>query len=151
MTAITHARPSDLPDILAMIRALTAFHGDEAAVNLATLQDIFFGDAPRAVALVARQNGKAAGYAGLTPTTVLHEGSTRLDIHHLYVMETVRGTGIGTALISAARNHAIATGASRLTIGTDAGNAAAIAAYRAMPTLSEITGAGPRFRITLED
>lgn len=149
MPQISLARPADLPDILSMIRALSKFHGDEAKVDLATLQDIFFGVAPRATALIARSADQALGYAGLTPTTVLHEGATRLDIHHLYVRETHRGKGIGSALICAARDHAIATGATRLTIGTDPNNALAIAAYRAMPALDEITGAGPRFRVDL--
>lgn len=149
MTKITLARTADLPDILSMIRALCAFHGDEAKVDLATLQDIFFGSAPRATALIARNAEQPLGYAGLIPTTVLHEGATRLDIHHLYVSETQRGKGIGTALIAAARDHAMKIGATRLTIGTDPDNASAIAAYRAMPALEEITGTGPRFRIDL--
>ncbi|SLN23364.1 GNAT family N-acetyltransferase [Pseudooctadecabacter jejudonensis] len=143
------AKPSDLPDILSMIKALSAFHGDTASVTLSALQEIFFGPADQGHALIACQHGTPLGYAGLTPTTVLHEGKIRLDIHHLYVSEPARSQGVGTALIAAAKRHAIASGATRLTIGTDPGNATAIAAYRAMPALSEITGAGPRFAINL--
>lgn len=149
MTEITLARPSDLIDIHKMIRALSAFHADEAAVTLAHLQDIFFGTAPTATALIAKTDDTAVGYAGLTPTTVLHEGSIRLDIHHLFVTERHRAKGVGTALVRAAKAHAQSIGATRLTIGTDAGNATAIAAYRAIDMLDEITGSGPRFRIDL--
>lgn len=74
MPQISLARPADLPDILSMIRALSKFHGDEAKVDLATLQDIFFGVAPRATALIARSADQALGYAGLTPTTVCTKG-----------------------------------------------------------------------------
>ena len=149
MIDIKLARPADLPDIQSMIRALSAFHGDDAAVTLSTLQEIFFGLCPMATALIAKSNGVAVGYAGLTPTMVLHEGTVRLDIHHLYVRERMRAKGVGKALIDAAKAHAFSTGASRLTIGTDPNNATAIAAYRAMPLLEEMTGEGPRFRVDL--
>jgi len=129
MTDITRARPSDLSDIQSMIRALSAFHGEEAAVTLSGLQDIFFGAAPMGIAFIARMKGRAVGYAGLTPTMVLHDGKIRLDIHHLYVTERARSKGVGKALIAAARVYALDTGATRLTIGTDASNATAIAAY----------------------
>jgi len=149
MTDIALARHVDLIDIHKMIRALSAFHGDQAAVTMAQLQNIFFGHAPTGTALIAKSDGVAIGYAGLTPTTVLHEGSIRIDIHHLFVAERHRAKGIGTALILAAKAHAMSIGATRLTIGTDAGNATAIAAYRAMEMLEEITGSGPRFRVDL--
>ena len=148
---ITKARPADLPDIHAMIRALSAFHGDTAQVSLADLQDIFFGTPPKALALVARQGDTMLGYAGITQTIVIHEASLWVDIHHLYVGETHRARGIGTALINAARDHARDVGATRLTIGTDPRNATAQAAYRAMPLLQEKTGAGPRFQVQLND
>jgi GNAT superfamily N-acetyltransferase len=102
-----------------------------------------------ATALIAKLEGEPVGYAGLTPTMVLHEGKIRIDIHHLYVKERARSKGVGKALIEAATAHAKATGATRLTIGTDPNNATAIAAYRAMPILEEITGGGPRFRVDL--
>ena len=47
-------------------------------------------------------------------------------------------------LIMAARDFAAQQGTTRITIGTDPGNASAQAAYRAMG-LDEITGSGPRF------
>lgn len=149
MTTVPLAQPEHLPDILSMIRALSAVHGDTAKVTGDGLQDIFFGPAPLATALIAHQNGDSVGYAALTPLMVIHDGKIRLDIHHLFVRDAHRGKGIGTALIAAAKAHAIRLGATRLTIGTDAGNHSAIAAYRAMPLLSEITGEGPRFRLDL--
>ncbi|MCF2869949.1 GNAT family N-acetyltransferase [Octadecabacter sp. G9-8] len=149
MTDINHATPADLPAIHAMIKALSAFHGDTAKVTQDHLHDIFFGPTPMATALIAKQNGNAVGYAGLTPTMVLHHGDIRLDIHHLFVHDGHRGHGIGESLILAAKAHAKAINATRLTIGTDAGNETAIAAYRAMDILEDITGEGPRFRIDL--
>ena len=72
-----------------------------------------------------------------------------MDIHHLYVTETHRGQGIGTDLITAARDIAKGRGAVRLTIGTDPRNASAIATYRAMGALDEMRDPGPRFRVRL--
>ena len=146
---ITPARPSDLPDIHTMIRALSAFHGDTAQVSLANLQDILFGDTSNTYVLVASSARGPLGYAAITQTMVIHEGKPSLNIHHLYVHETHRANGIGTALINAAKSHANRIGATRLTIGTDPRNATAIAAYRAMPLLTENTGAGARFRVDL--
>jgi len=145
---ITPARPADLPEILRMIRALSTFHGETAAVSLDTLPSALF-DSPLASAFVARSDRALIGYAGLTYVTVLHSGKTRIDIHHLYVDEPHRNSGIGKSLIAAAREHAQTTGASALSIGTDMANKTAQAAYRAMG-LEEITGSGPRFRIALD-
>lgn len=149
MTDIRFATPHDLPDIHRLVQALSAFHDQIAQVTLDGLHYIFFGPAPSAIALVAQLDGATIGYAGLTSTMVIHDGQPRIDVHHLYIVEAHRGEGVGTALIAAAKEYAIAQNAQRLTIGTDPGNPTAIAAYRAMPALEEITGFGPRFAIDL--
>ena len=141
---ITTARPRDLPDILRLVRALSAFHGDTATITLEALQTLFFDGGP-ATALVARDGASLVGYAGLLPHVRLHSGQRTLDVQHLYVIETHRGRGIGRALLAAARAEAEAQGCFRLTIGTDPANLAAQSAYRALGW-EEITGAGPRFQ-----
>jgi GNAT superfamily N-acetyltransferase len=68
---------------------------------------------------------------------------------HLFVVDGLRGRGIGRNLIGAAQAHARATGAIRLTIGTSPDNPGAAQAYRAMGW-DEITSTpGPRFQIGL--
>lgn len=150
MTDIRFALPADLPVIMDMVRALSAFHGDEAKVTDGQLHDMFFGPAPMATALIAWHGSTPVGYAGLTPTMVIHDGRIRMDIHHLFVRENLRKQGIGKALIAVARDHAISLGATRVTIGTDPDNATSIAAYRAMDNLTEVTGFGPRFWVDLD-
>ncbi len=147
---ISLARPSDLPDILSMIRALASFHGDTATITHEALQEALWGDTATVTALVAKSDGAAVGYAGITWDIILHEGARRADIHHLYVKEAHRARGVGAALIARARDHAKETGAVRLTIGTDPDNATAIAAYRAMDALVENTNPGPRFAVRLD-
>ncbi|SFS02304.1 GNAT family N-acetyltransferase [Yoonia litorea] len=146
---ITPASPRDLTRILALIRDLSAFHGDEAAVTLEQLQQIFFGDQAQGKAFVARAGQEVVGYAGIMRWTVIHSGKPRLDIQHLYIAENRRNRGIGKALIMAARDYAIASGAKGISIGTDPRNASAQAAYRAMG-LEELTDIGPRFWIAAE-
>ena len=141
---ITQATPRDLTRLQEMICALSAFHGDEAAVTLEQLQVIFFGPDKKGTALVAREAQMIVGYAGITQSVVIHSGEPRLDIQHLFIAENRRNRGIGKRLIMAARDFAAQQGTTRITIGTDPGNASAQAAYRAMG-LDEITGSGPRF------
>ena len=143
------ARPSDLPELREMIRALSAFHNDEAQVTLERLQHLFFAPDARSVALVARDGPRIVGYAGLNLVPTLHSGAMRLDIQHLFVVDTHRAKGVGRALIDLAATVARDAGAKGMTIGTDPNNLSAQAAYRAMG-LEEITDAGPRFWIPLE-
>ncbi len=150
MTTITPARPADLPEILRMVRALSAFHGDTAKVTLEQLQSFFFDTGAPASALLAWDGDTVIGYAGLLPHLRLHSGGKTLDVQHLYIVETHRGRGVGRALIAAARELADKTGCFRLTIGTDPDNTAAQAAYRAMGW-DDITGAGPRFQMLLAE
>ncbi len=142
---IRPARPRDLPDILDMVRALSAFHGDVATISLESLQWALF-ESGQATALLAERRSDVIGYAGLTNTVTLHTGQSRIDIHHLYVAERHRSSGVGRALIDAAKRKALEIGAVGLTIGTDPRNAVAVAAYRAMG-LEELTGVGTRFWI----
>ncbi|WP_342076312.1 GNAT family N-acetyltransferase [Yoonia sp. SS1-5] len=144
--SIDIATRRDLAQIQALIRELSAFHGDTAQVTLEQLQDIFFGSHPKGIAFVARENGAVTGYAGVLETIAVHSALPRFDIHHLHVVETQRNKGIGRALIAAAARYAGTRGARGLTIGTDAQNMTAQAAYRAMG-LEEITDTGPRFWI----
>lgn len=143
---IRPATPRDLIDIMAMIRDLSRFHGDTATVTLEALQDVFFGALPRATAYLACSGDAVVGYAGITHRLALHQAAPRFDLHHLYVVDGHRNRGIGRALIATARDMARTKEAKGLTIGTDAKNITAQAAYRAMG-LEEITDAGPRFWI----
>lgn len=146
---IYQARTSDLPHIQDMIRALSAYHDDQAHAPLLWLQQVFFGAEQRTTAYLAQRKGDVAGYAGVVRFPSLHEGVDRMDIQHLYVTEPHRHTGVGRALVAHVRQEAMRHQAQRLTIGTDPANRSAQAAYRAMG-LQEITGTGPRFSIPLQ-
>ncbi|WP_108815341.1 GNAT family N-acetyltransferase [Loktanella sp. Alg231-35] len=148
MVETSKVTPKDIPALLAMIRKLCTFHGDRCVMGLAQTQAQFV-DGPL-TGIIARQGGRAVGYAAIEPHwRPVHQGPL-LDIAHLFVEEPMRGRGVGTALIDAAQVHARQIGACRLVIGTSPVNPGAAATYRAMG-LSEITTApGPRFEIAMD-
>lgn len=147
--AVRPARPSDLTEIHAMIRALAAYHDDTATVTLSALQDLAFDTPDQFDLIVACRGERVIGYAALAWHRKLQTLALVCDIQHLYVIEAERSRGIGRALIKAAEQTARAAEASVLTIGTDPANAAAQAAYRAIG-LEEIKDTGPRFRRVLD-
>lgn len=148
MTDITQVTPKDVPDLLAMIRKLCAFHGDQCLMGLADTQAQFI-DGPL-IGFIARDARRAVGYTVLeSHWRPMHPGPL-LDIAHLFVQEPMRGRGIGKALIETARSYAVTHAASRLVIGTSPVNPGAAATYRAMG-LTEVTSTpGARFEITLD-
>lgn len=149
MPDITQVTPKDIPDLLAMIRKLCAFHADQCLMGLADTQAQFI-DGPL-TGFIARDAGRAVGYAVLEPHwRPMHPGPL-LDIVHLFVQESMRGRGIGKALICAAQMHAAENGASRLTIGTSPTNPGAAAAYRTMGHNEILTVPGPRFEIDISE
>lgn len=148
MMTITKATPKDIPDILTMMRALCAFHGDRCEMGLADAQQRLI-DQGHLTTLIARCGSDPVGYAVLEPRwRPMHHGDA-IDIAHLFVVERLRGRGIGRQLIDAARACARDKNSPQLTIGTSPDNPAAAAAYRAMG-LDEITRTpGARFAIPL--
>ena len=147
MPQITQVTPTDIPDLLRMIQALCAFHGDTCQMGLADTQAKFIGGP--LTGLIAHQDGQAVGYATLERHwRPMYKGDL-LDIAHLFVIEPMRGKGIGTALIAACRTFANAQSACRLVIGTSPTNPGAAAAYRVMGLAELTTSPGPRFEIAL--
>lgn len=146
MTTISKAKPKDIPDLLKMMRALCALHGDACQIGLEQAQHQLI-QAGHLKALIAWHGNTRVGYAVLEPRwRPMHKADT-LDIAQLYVTENMRGRGIGRSLILAAAELAGRNGFGRVTIGTTPENHAAAAAYRAMG-LNEITKvSGPKFEV----
>lgn len=147
--SIRPARPQDLQRLHEMIHALAYFHGDLPKLTLQTLKETLFGLAPGMSALVAEQGDRLVGYAAMYPLFQLHFGSQGMDLHHMYVDATVRGQGIGHALVEAAIAHAKSGGCSFLSVGTHPDNIAAQDMYLANG-FEIASQAGPRFRMQLD-
>ncbi len=144
---IRPATARDVPTLHRLIRALSAFHGEEATISLERTQTLFIGGP--ATALLACDASGVIGYIACLPVLRLNSGTSFLDLQHLYVCEGNRSRGIGRSLIVAACDLGRAQGLTHARIGTHPDNAGAQAAYRAMG-LTETGPFGPHFRIALD-
>ena len=64
------------------------------------------------------ESGRALGFVQLFPSFTSVQARRLWVLNDLYVSDTARGLGVGRALMNAARDHAIETGAKRLTLET---------------------------------
>ncbi len=131
---IRSAQPADVPAIFELICALAEYEklshqvtGDAGALALH-----LFGDRPYAEALVAQWEGKTVGFA-----LFLHNYSTFLTqpgiyLEDLFVLPSVRGKGIGKALIQTVAAIAVERGCGRLEWSVLDWNEPAIGFYRTM-------------------
>lgn len=142
MTDIRPVIESDLPDVLHMVHALAAHHGDPVVATLEDLRRDMLGPHPWVHGLVAT----GQGYAALCPLAQVQFGVRGMDVHHLYIEPAARGRGVGRALMAAAQRYAAGLGCRYLTVGTHPDNVAAQAMYRAIG-YDVIGDAGPRFRV----
>ena len=127
---IRRAERRDLPEILQMAKALTRHHDDVPRLTAETLERDLFGAPPWFHVLVAEGAAGLQGYAALLPLARLGYGERGMDLHHLFVAESARGQGIGTALIRAAEEMARDFGCGYLIIGTHPDNLKAQAHYQ---------------------
>ena len=135
-------RSDDVPAILACMHELQEWEREiDARMAPATkvierlwqelLEDC---DVFRGSVFVADLDGSVVGYIGVL-TRVPHEASDEVEyayaqITDVAVREAFRSHGVGTALLSHARRHAVESGARWLRINVLAGNRAAATLYR---------------------
>jgi GNAT superfamily N-acetyltransferase len=112
---IRPATANDVPTILNLIRELAVFEKLEHEVNTtaAELHEHLFGPRPYAEVLIASLADQPVGFA-----LFFHNYSTFLSkpgiyLEDLYVREAFRTHGVGTALLEAVRQLAVARGCGR--------------------------------------
>jgi GNAT superfamily N-acetyltransferase len=137
---------ADVPHILTMVHQLAAHHGDTAILTADILEKEATGPSPWVTVIVAEQGDAIAGYAALCPLTQLQFGLRGMDMHHLFVAQKDRRTGVGTALIRASIQTAQDFECSYLTVGTHPDNHLAGQVYLAAG-FDPMPPPGPRFRI----
>jgi len=128
---IRPATPSDVPTILAFIRELALYEREPDAV-LATEADLLrdgFGPSPRFWALIAEHENQPAGFALYFTSYSTWRGHHGIRLEDLYVTPTLRGQGIGKALLARLAQIAIEQGCPRLEWDVLDWNAPAIAVY----------------------
>jgi GNAT superfamily N-acetyltransferase len=131
MLSIRPATPADVPTILGFIRDLAAFEREPDAV-LATEADLLrdgFGPTPRFAALIATLDGVPAGFALYFTSYSTWRGHHGIRLEDLYVPPTLRGQGIGKALLAHLARIAVEQGCPRFEWDVLDWNADAIAFY----------------------
>ena len=135
MTAtIRPARPGDEHDILRLIRQLADYEREPDAVE-ATADDLrghLFADDPRVFAHVAEQDGRIVGIAVWFLNFSTWTGRHGIYLEDLFVDPTVRGGGVGRALVRALAAEAVARGCARLEWAVLDWNASAKDFYRSL-------------------
>jgi GNAT superfamily N-acetyltransferase len=133
-TTIRSAIPTDVPQILAFIRALAAFEREPDAVSAteAGLLRDGFGPNPFFFCLIAEHNSRPAGFALYFFNYSTWKGCPGLYLEDLFVLPEFRGQGIGKALLQRVAAHAVEKGCPRLQWEVLDWNTPAIDFYRAM-------------------
>ena len=128
---IRPATPSDVPAILNFIRELATYERAPDAV-VATEADLLrdgWGPTPRFKAIIAEVDAAPVGFALYFTTYSTWRGHHGIRLEDIYVTPTMRGKGIGKALLARIAQIAIAEGCPRLEWDVLDWNAPAIAVY----------------------
>jgi GNAT superfamily N-acetyltransferase len=153
MLKLRPATPQDVPQILAFIRELAAYEREPDAV-LATEQDLLrdgFGPGKVFDCLIADWTETAeSGTPAITPTTTIAAGFTLyfhnystwrghagIHLEDIYVTPSLRGRGIGRALIARVAAIAVEEGCPRLQWDVLEWNTPAIGFYEKMGALMQ--------------
>ena len=103
-TVVRFARPEDAETIIEFVRGLAVFEREPAERVHLTPQAILrdgFGERPVFEAIIAEQAGGPVGFALFFPNYSTWEGSPGLYCEDLFVAEEARGSGAGSALLTA--------------------------------------------------
>lgn len=131
--AIRTAAERDAEIVAPLFDAYRQFYGKkpDPAIALAFIRERFRGS--ESVILIAEdETGRAMGFVQLFPSFTSVEARRLWVLNDLYVAEEARGHGVGRALMEAARNHAIQSGARRLTLETMEDNERAWKLYESL-------------------
>ncbi len=129
---IRPAQVIDAPAIFQLIQALAAYENLTHAVtgSVEALQQHLFGERRYGDAMVAEVNGQVVGFALFFYNYSTFLTQPGIYLEDLFVLEEYRHLGIGTALISAVAQRAVAAGCGRFEWSVLDWNAPAIAFYQ---------------------
>jgi GNAT superfamily N-acetyltransferase len=151
-TPIRRATPSDVPEIIAMVRELADYERalDEAIATEEQFQSALFGESPAVFAYVVDDDSHAGTLAGFA--LYFLNFSTWLGVHgiyleDLYVRPQFRGQGLGKALLATLAKECVDQGFGRFEWWVLDWNEPALEVYRsigAVPmeewTVQRVTG-----------
>ena len=115
MSSIRPARPGDVADILRLIQALAEYEklAHEVVATEAALKQTLFGPKPAAEVLLAEEGGRPVGLALFFQNYSTFLAKPGIYLEDLFVDPSVRGKGIGKALLQAVAKLAVQRGCGR--------------------------------------
>jgi len=134
MLTVRPATPADVPAILNFIRELATYERAPDAV-VATEADLLrdgFGPTPRFNAIIADYDGAPAGFALYFTSYSTWRGHHGIRLEDLYVTPSLRGKGIGKALLVRLAQIAVEQRCPRFEWDVLDWNAPAIAVYESI-------------------
>ncbi|MDX1723089.1 MAG: GNAT family N-acetyltransferase [Pseudomonas sp.] len=113
---IRSAQPDDVGLIIGFIRELAEYEklSDQVVADPAQMLEHLFGARPFAEVLIGEVDGTAAGFALFFHNYSTFLGKPGIYLEDLYVRSSVRGTGLGTALLGKLASLAVERGCGRL-------------------------------------
>jgi ribosomal protein S18 acetylase RimI-like enzyme len=130
---IRQASPLQIDQIAPLFDAYRQFYGKPPDLERARA---FIGERLRShesvIFLAEDETGHALGFVQLFPSFTSVQARRLWVLNDVYVTEEARGHGVGRALMEAAREHAVRTGAKRLTLETMDDNRRAWALYESL-------------------
>lgn len=131
--AIRPADASDIDRIAPMFDAYRQFYGKPPDPDLArAFIDERLQRSESVILLAEEDSGRALGFVQLFPSFTSVQARRLWVLNDLFVSKDARGQGVGRALMNAARDHAVKTGAKRLTLETMEDNERAWALYESL-------------------
>ncbi len=131
---IRPAGPDDIDELLALIHELAVYEKapESAVATPELLHRALFGERPTAEAVIAEWEGKPAGFALYFHNFSTWLGKPGLYLEDLFVRESMRGKGIGKALLLHLAGIARDRGCGRMEWSVLDWNTPAIDFYRAL-------------------
>jgi GNAT superfamily N-acetyltransferase len=126
------AGPEDVPQVLALIRALADYEklSHEVVATEAQLGEALFSARPWAEAVLGEVDGAVAGFALFFPTYSTFVGKPGIHLEDLFVLPQHRRHGVGRALFTHVAGLALARGCGRFEWTVLDWNEPALAFYR---------------------
>ncbi|HVP58511.1 MAG TPA: GNAT family N-acetyltransferase [bacterium] len=128
LIGVRDAEPQDASVIAGLISHLAAAMGEASPVTEAYVAKYLASPGSRA--LLAEVGGKAVGLLTYSVRPDLYHAATTCLIEELVVVETMRGQGVGTALLEELFSRLTALGCAEVSVTTLPDNADAIKFYK---------------------
>ena len=125
------ATPSVRAELIGLVEAFAVVSKVTLRPGHAEALDQLLKSHPTLFVLLARESGgHALGYAMCQKTISSFEGAPSINLHDIYLEESVRGQGVGRTMIATLEKKARSMGCRKITLEVDRENTGAQRLYR---------------------